>query len=278
MDWILRTAALTVLICGMVSGAVVPTSMVAQDGRRLVCRTEGTNSVYELVTDEGFAPARPWRIYVVKATHTDIGLHNSQYIQRHGTIKRIEDAMRLVDADTRADNDPAAYRYVIEGMWFWENYPMDRGEAAAWNVISNYVHRGRIDIAATCAGNHTHVYGPEEIRRSVLTKRRLLEKWGVDTRTMIMADNPGISWSIVKPYAEAGLSNVIFAPNQWNPLPSTLRKMNRAIPVATWNPDARGGGNYIDVSYDSDRPMVFKWESYDRSTSLLVWCSTQYGH
>ena len=278
MDWILRTAALTVLICGMVSGAVVPTSMVAQDGRRLVCRTEGTNSVYELVKDEGFSPARPWRIYVVKATHTDIGLHNSQYIQRHGTIKRIEDAMRLVDADTRADNDPAAYRYVIEGMWFWENYPMDRGEAAAWNVISNYVRRGRIDIAATCAGNHTHVYGPEEIRRSALTKRHLLEKWGVDTRTMIMADNPGISWSIVKPYAEAGLANVIFAPNQWNPLPSASRKMNQAIPAATWNPDARGGGNYIDVSYDSDRPMVFKWESYDRSTNLLVWCSTQYGH
>ena len=144
---------------------VVPTSMVARDGRRVVARTEGTNVVYDLVTDADLPPARPWRIYVVKATHTDIGLHNSPYIQRHGTVKRIEDAMRLVDADTRADDDPAAYRYVVEGMWFWENYPMDRGEAAAWNVISNYVRRGRIDIACGCAGNHTHVMGPEELRR-----------------------------------------------------------------------------------------------------------------
>ena len=131
---------------------VVPTSMVAGDGRRVVARTEGTNVVYDLVTDADLPPARPWRIYVVKATHTDIGLHNSQYIQRHGTVKRIEDAMRLVDADTRADDDPAAYRYVMEGVWFWENYPMDRGEAAAWNVISNYVRRGRMDIACGCAG------------------------------------------------------------------------------------------------------------------------------
>ena len=256
----------------------VPTSMVARDGRRVVMRTEGTNVVCDLVKDEGFAPARPWRIYVVKATHTDIGLHNSQYIQRHGTVKRIEDAMRLVDADTRADDDPAAYRYVMEGVWFWENYPMDRGEAAAWNVISNYVRRGRLDIGCSCAGNHTHLFSPEELRRAALTKRRLLEKWGVGTRTMIMADNPGMSWSIVKPYAEAGMENVIFAPNQWNPLPSTLHEMDRSVPAATWNPDARGGGNYIDVSYDSDRPMVFRWESYDRSTNLLVWCSTQYGY
>jgi len=275
-----RTGVLAAAVgCGLVAfGRVGPVSMVTQDGRRLVCRTEGANRTFELVKDEGFAPARPWKIYVVKATHTDIGLHNSQYIQRHGTVKRIEDAMRLVDVDARADDDPAAYRYVMEGVWFWENYPMDRGEAAAWNVISNYVRRGRMDIACGCAGNHTHLFGPEEIRRSALTKRRLQEKWGVGTRTMIMADNPGISWSVVKPYAEAGIANVILAPNQWNPLSTNRRKMDTSIPAATWNPDARGGGNYIDISYDSDRPMVFRWESHDRSTNLLVWCSTQYGH
>ena len=256
-------------------------SMLTRDGRRMVSRM-GANDGFELVATnalpKGIPSVRPWRIYVVKATHTDIGLHNSQYVQRHGTVKRIEDAMRLVDADRRGDDDPAAYRYVMEGVWFWENYPMDRGETAAWNVISNYVRRGRIDIACGCAGNHTHVMGPEELRRAALTKTRLQEKWGVPTRTMIMADNPGLSWSIVKPFAEAGVENVIFAPNQWNPIPSTLRQMNRAIPAATWNPDARGGGNYIDVSYDSERPMVFRWESFDRSTNLLVWCSTQYGH
>ena len=267
---------------GLRAGELTAYSMLTHDGHRMVSRTAGTNEVFSLVPAEdvptGQPPVRPWRIYVVKATHTDIGLHNSQYIQRHGAVKRIDDAMRLIDADRRSDDDPAAYRYVMEGTWFWENYPMDRGEAAAWTVISNYVRRGRMDIGATCAGNHTHVFGPEEIRRSALTKARLAEKWGVPTRTMIMADNPGISWSVVRPYAEAGIENVVFAPNQWNPIPSTIWKRNHAVPDGTWNPDARGGGNYIDVSYDSDRPMVFRWESYDRSANLLVWCSTQYGH
>ena len=68
-------------------------SMVTRDGRRLVSRMEGTNEVFSLVAaDElpaGTPPARPWRLYAVKATHTDIGLHSSQYVQRHGAVKRI---------------------------------------------------------------------------------------------------------------------------------------------------------------------------------------------
>ena len=262
----------------LVLAALTVTSMVTRDGRRVVSRDGGRTfgQVATNVVPADVAPVRPWKIYVVKATHADIGLHNSQYIQRHGAVKRIEDAMRLIDADRRPDDDPAAYRYVMEGVWFWENYPMDRGESAAWNVISNYVRRGRIDIACGCAGNHTHVMGPEELRRLALAKTRLEGKWGVPTRTAIFADNPGISWSAVKPFAEAGVENIVFAPNQWNPIPSTLRKPNLSIPGATWNPDARGGGSYIDVSYDSERPMVFRWESFDRSTNLLVWCSTQY--
>ena len=255
-------------------------SMVTRDGRRLVSRMEGTNEVFSLVAaDElpaGTPPARPWRLYAVKATHTDIGLHSSQYVQRHGAVKRIDDAMRLIDADTRGDDDPAAYRYVAEGVWFWENYPMDRGEAAAWNVISNYVRRGRIDIGASCAGNHTHVFGPEELRRAALTRTRLREKWGVGTHTMLMTDNPGVSWSVVKPYAEAGIENLLLSPNQWNPIASTVRKPRPGFGI--WNTDGGGGGSYIDVSYGSERPMVFRWESYDRSTNLLVWCSTHYYH
>jgi len=255
-------------------------SMVTHDGRRLVSYFENGKDVFRLMPTNGLSsnlpPVRPWRIYGIKATHTDIGLHNSQYIQRAGTVSRLEQAMRLVDADKRSDDDPAAYRYVAEGAWFWENYPADRGETAAFAVISNYVRRGRIGIGATCAGNHTHVYGPQELLRSTLPKRHLSEKWGVNSATMLMIDNPGMSWSIVRPYAEAGIRNVVFAPNQWNPIPSKIWPRDRSIPGSTWNPDAGGGGNYIDVRWKSSRPMLFWWESPDARSRLLVWCSTQY--
>ena len=47
-------------------------------------------------------PVREWTIYAVKSAHTDIGLHNSQYIQRHGTVRRIDEARRLHGVDHRA--------------------------------------------------------------------------------------------------------------------------------------------------------------------------------
>jgi hypothetical protein len=73
---------------------------------------EGGQRIYELVSTNRIPaevpPLREWKLYGLKSTHTDIGLHNSPYIQRHGTVKRIDDAARLVDADARGDDDPAA--------------------------------------------------------------------------------------------------------------------------------------------------------------------------
>ena len=268
------------MIANLLLASLTAYSMVTHDGRRVVSRDGG--ATFELVATNALPtslpPVRPWKFYILKATHTDIGLHNSQYIQRHGAVKRIEDAARLIDADRRGDDDPAAYRYVMEGAWFWSNYPMDRGEAAAWNIISNYVRRGRMDIGVTCAGNHTHLMSGTELERSTLTKKLLETKWGVKTKTFIMADNPGMSWSIVKPYAQAGIKYGLFLPNQWNPIPSTIWKRNDSYDAATWNPDARGGGARVEVSYDSPLPMLFRWQAADSAESLLIWCSTQYDH
>ena len=257
-------------------------SMLTHDGRRLVSRVEGTNTVYELVPTNrlpaNLPPVREWKLYGLKATHTDIGLHNSPYIQRHGTVKRIDEAARLIDADTRRDDDPAAYRYVMEGFWFWDNYHQDKGMDAAWRIVTNYVARGRMDVGVTCAGNHTHLFSETEIERSTLTKRILAEKWGIGTKTFIMADNPGISCSVIAPYSRAGIKYGIFLPNQWNPIPSTIWRKNKSISEGTWNPDAMGGGARVEVSYDSPLPMVFRWKAPGRDESLLMWCSTQYGY
>ena len=258
-------------------------SLVTRDGRRLVSHRDADGAErFELVPETTLPPrtppARMWTIYVLKATHTDIGLHNPPYIQRHGTVRRIEEAARLIDADTRADDDPAAYRYVMEGAWFWENYPMDRGEAAARRIVADYIARGRMDVGVTCAGNHTHLFSATEIERSTLAKRRLAEKWGIGTKTFIMADNPGMSCSLIAPYVRAGIRYGLFLPNHWNPHPSTIWKRNPAVGSNTWNPDDMGGGARVEVSYDSPLPMVFRWKAPQGDESLLIWCSTEYGH
>ncbi len=262
-------------------GEITAYSMVTRDGRRLVSHKDADGKdVFELVPvsqlPEGLPEVRPWKIYSIKSAHTDIGLHNSQYIQRQGCVAHIRNAAALIDADKRPDSDPAAFRYIMEGYWFWHNYPQDMGQEEAMRVVDEYFKRGRLDVGATCAGNHTHVYGYEELCRSIYTKKYFKDKWGIDARTMMMIDNPGISWSVVEPYAQAGVENIIFAPNQWNPFPSTIWPCDKNTRRYTLNPDAGGGGNRIDVRYSSPLPMVFFWESPDASEKILVWASTQY--
>ena len=173
-------------------------------------------------------------------------------------------------------NPPLDYHYLMEGTWFWNNYGMDRGRSAALNIRDHYIRNGKLGVCCGIAGNHTQTYGLEEMCRSAYTRRTLAEQWGIESRTMSMIDNNGISWALIAPYAEAGYRNIIFAPNQWNPLPSTVWRCNIQVPGCFWNPDANGGGSRIDVRYDSNLPMVFYWMAPDRESRLLVWCSTAY--
>ena len=93
-----------------------------------------------------------------------------------------------------------------------------------------------------------------------------------------MIDNNGLSASLIQPYAEAGIKNIIFAPNHWNPIPSTIWHMDRTMyPGCIWSTNAGGGGARIDIRYDSELPMVFYWEDENKNR-ILVWGSTQYDH
>ena len=92
---------------------------------------------------------------------------------------------------------------------------------------------------------------------------------------MTMIDNNGMSMSLIGPYSEAGYKNIIFSPNQWNPLPSTIWKTDTTKNGYKWNSDAGGGGARIDIRYASEMPMVFFWEDENKNR-LLVWGAPQY--
>lgn len=218
---------------------------------------------------------RHWTLYMISSTHTDIGLHNSQYIQRYSNVGNVESAAKLIDR-TADRGDDSCYRYVMEGTWVWGNYEQDRSEEAARKIVRNCVLPGKMGIGAATAGNHTQVYGFEELCRSAYTRRVMKERWGVAGSTMTMIDNNGLSWALVPPYADAGFKNVVFAPNQWNPLVSTLNPMDKDKEGPQWNPDAGGGGTRVDVRWDSELPLVFYWDGADGVSRLLVWASVGY--
>ncbi len=221
-------------------------------------------------------PPRHWTLYVIKSAHVDIGLHDSQYKQRLMTVDFIDRARRL--ADQTADwPEGSRFRYAVEGLWWWLNYPRDRSEQAANEVVEKYVKQGTFDMGASHSGNHTQAYGMEQMCRSAYCIRELRNRWNVAAETMLMVDNNGISWPLVTAYADAGIKYLAFLPNAWNP---DARKEFLGWGVNASRDHmggvAEGGGSRIDVGWKSELPHLFYWQGPDDTSRLLVWTSPTY--
>ena len=140
----------------------------------LPAQEETFEATWRLCDREGNVLAQtqaPWTkprertIYVMLSAHTDVGLHESQYIQRDMTVRLVDAAKKLCD-DTADRNENDRFRYVMEGTWFWNNYHKDRGVEAAQAVARDYLKTGKMGVCCNVAGNHIHTYGLEEMCRS----------------------------------------------------------------------------------------------------------------
>lgn len=258
------------------SGKTKTTMLLPASGKDFSATAAFFDKCHNKVCETEFVWKKPreWEIFVMLSSHTDIGLHNSQYIQRANSVKFIDMASELCD---KTDNEEAKnkYRYTVEGTWWWKNYTMDRETQKAREVSEKYIKTGDIGVCCGFAGNHIQTYGLEEMCRSTYERKKLSDEWGIKSETLAMIDNNGMPVSMIQPYVNAGYKNIIFAPNQWNPLPSTVWHTDTSGSSFRWNPQYGGGGARIDVSYNSELPMVFWWEDKD-GHRLLVWASTQY--
>lgn len=69
-----------------------------------------------------WTPPRHWTLHVLKSSHVDIGLYDSQYKQRFLTDECLDGAKRLAE-ETADWPDASRFRYAAEGLWWWLNYP-----------------------------------------------------------------------------------------------------------------------------------------------------------
>lgn len=245
-------------VYGGENSGLVAYSMLTRDGRRLVSKeTDGTRR-FELVPTNalpaGLPEARRWTIYGIKSAHSDLGLHRSNFIQRKGTVLRIDEVGKLLAADHRTDDDPAAMRYVVEGWWSWLNYPLEKGEAKARDWLAPWYVRGRVDVGGGLCGLVTHVFGFEELCRSLYPKLAMESHWGVRTRTAQMVDNPGITSAMISPFVESGIEYLTFWPNRY----------------------ASSGGETLRMTGDRLHPELFWWESPNGKDRILVWTGPSY--
>ena len=220
-----------------------------------------------------YSPPRKWTIYTMISSHLDIGLHRSPYIQRQESARFFDEAKKL-SRQTADRPEESQYRYVFEGTWAWNNYCQTYGKAEAADTVK-MIRDGKLGVCACVAGNHIHSYGMEELCRSTYS-RRWLEEQGIPCKTMTMIDVPGLPWSMVQPYADAGIENIIFAPNNWGPHLSQTWTLDAGKIWVMNNPESCGGGSRIDVRYESALPMLFYWQGQS-DRKMLVWASAQYG-
>ena len=210
-------------------------------------------------------PPRHWTIYEVFSSHVDIGLHDPQYKQRLMGTRHLDRAQELLD-QAAGEPDASRFRYVVEGLWWWNNYALDRSEAAAGRFVEKYAKPGLVGIGASHSGNRTEAYGAEELCRSAYYARELRYRWGLAADAMVMADNNGMTWPLVQAYAEAGIRYIGFYPNPWNP-----------DAVNCWSPGGTPGSR-IDVGWDSALPHLFYWRGADGTSRILVWSNLSYGN
>ncbi|MDO5553837.1 MAG: glycoside hydrolase family 38 C-terminal domain-containing protein [Planctomycetia bacterium] len=201
-------------------------------------------------------PPRRWTFYLLSSTHADIGLHKSQYLQRKMSTDYIQAAGELVDQTANWPSD-SRYRYNIEGTWFWSNFPKDFGDVKASEYINKYVKPGFVSVSANQGGNHTTVYGFEELCRSTYYKKEMEDRWDFSQDTMVMADNNGMTWSLVNPYVDAGIKNIFWLPNKWNP---------NSV-----------GGARVDTRWNGPLPLLFYWQGADKESKILFWLGDHYG-
>ncbi len=119
-------------------------------------------------------------IHVMVSSHTDIGLHNPQYVQRHNSAVFLEKALELCDENEENDENNR-YRYSVEGTWFWNNYATIKGSDTAKSTVKNYVDKKRLNVCSGLAGNHFQVFGLEEMCRSTYERKKLSEMWKIDS-------------------------------------------------------------------------------------------------
>ena len=220
-------------------------------------------------------PPRHWTLYVIKSSHVDIGLHDSQYKQRYYADNFIDQAISLIDS-TNNWPDASRFRYVVEGLWWWLNYPVDRSEKQANEVVNKYVKTGRLGLGASHSGNHTQVFGNEELCRSTYYAQELRDRWNLGANAALMVDNNGITWPLVDAYESAGLKYLGFFPNAWNP-GAIIDSLGWEINDSRINYGINSGvGSYIDVGWGSDLPHLFYWKGADPKNKILVWTSPMY--
>ena len=186
---------------------------------------------------QGWTPQRKWKVYIVESSHEDLGFEDALYKKQRDISNYIDIASRLSDPHQAMGGGD--YHYTMETLVFMRNYMEERSEAQWRDLVENHIKNGQMSLMGAPSGVHSHWMDYEELARMTYpAKREVLDRFGLDLKTFMIADNPSISWSAAEVLADAGFRY-----------------------AARWGHGARGNGNY---DYEHTKlPALFWWVAPD---------------
>jgi len=150
-------------------------------------------------------PVKPWTVYLVQHTHTDIG-----YTRRQSEI--LPDHLRYIDyaldfCDQTDDHpDDARFRWTCEASWPVREYVRTRPKEQI-ERLRRRVNEGRIELTGMMF-NMSEI-PDENILTAFLQPIRLFKEHGLKVRTAMQNDVNGIAWCLVDYFKDVGVEYVI---------------------------------------------------------------------
>jgi len=189
-------------------------------------------------------PIKPFEIFLVMHTHTDLGYTQPQNELVDLHMDFIDQAVSYAKA-TKDRPDRERFRWTCESMWAVQNYLDNRPRDKIQEFIDQ-VKDGNIEVTALYL-NQAALSDYDGMTRHVADAIRMSRDYGIPVRSAMNTDVNGISWGYVPILSSVGVQNLNMAVN--------------------WT---KGGPPFRDQC-----PNGFFWKAPDGSR-LLVWNSDGY--
>lgn len=149
-------------------------------------------------------PARPWTLYLVTHSHTDIGYTRpqSEILPEH--LRFIDYALDYCDL-TDDYPDYAKFRWVCESSWAVREYLNRRPKSQVERLVKR-VKEGRIELTGMFF-NMSEILD-ENMAAAQLQPVRLFRQAGMGVSTAMQNDVNGMAWCLVDYFSDAGIKYV----------------------------------------------------------------------
>ena len=150
-------------------------------------------------------PVRPWTIFLVQHTHTDIGYTRSQSEILPEHLRFIDYALDFCDRTDEYPDD-ARFRWTCESAWAVDQYLKRRPENQVQRLLKR-IEEGRIEVTAM-PFNMSEI-ADETALSTMLKPIRYFHQKGIPVTTAMQDDVNGIGWCLADFLPDIGVNYLI---------------------------------------------------------------------